>query len=187
MKPNTKIEFTCNPGAYSGEDVQSFCPDFMHNYNLTVGYKWRPSAEGPENWALIVQIGAAASAIVGTVFLKKLAEDLYAWTKSKILPTLQTKNIPNGQITLKFENTSIWFTNESADLDTLKIFSELPNLLVKIDPELCELWTLDVVESKVILEPNFSSVMLKLYGGDSDDIKRSKVHQIIKEWHNKNA
>lgn len=187
MKPTIKIDFTCNPTGYSGQDVAEFCPDFMHDYNLTVGYKWRPSAEGPENWALIIQIGAAAGAIVGTVLLKKLAEDLYAWTKSKILPTLQSKNVPNGQISLRFENTSIEFSNESADLDTLQIFKELPNLLVKLDPDVCEQWGIEVIESKVVIGPNFGSVMRKRFGDDYDDSERDKVQEIIENWHNENS
>lgn len=139
------IEIKLNSAGFSGRDVDELLPEFITDRDTTVGLTWYSSANGPESLSILVAIYAAVSIVAGE-FLKKLAADMYGWSKNKLLKTLASKRHPDCFISIKFDDVEVYFhevglfSSPNAGQVILAFFEELPGLLLKVDPMRCKLW-----------------------------------------------
>lgn len=131
------LELNCM--GFRGSEIDEILPDFMSERPTYIGLTWQPSAEGTESFTLGIIIGTALSPVV-MGFLTEVGKDLYKWVKSKLVPLFKKKGHPIGHINLEIGDIEISGLCEGIEETEglLKLFSSLPELVGKIDPNLTE-------------------------------------------------
>ena len=129
MLTHHTIDIRLNSAGFKGADVDALLPDFITDRETSVGLTWYPSANGPESFSVLLTVYAALSIVAGE-FLKKLGEDLYQWSKRKLLNTLKTKTYPSCYIEIKLDDVKVYFHDESLfdHPDAGEVMESLQNL-----------------------------------------------------------
>jgi hypothetical protein len=129
------ISLDLNVTGYSGSDLDEAVPHFMTERDTRVSLTWRPSAEGPESFRLIIEIAAgyAAGSFLKT-FLQELSKDLYRWSKERLDPLFSKKGQASGNVSIELKDVGVNYRPSSKE-DLSSFFRELPKLLESVDPE----------------------------------------------------
>jgi hypothetical protein len=139
------VDLRFNSAGFTGSDLDELLPDFVTERDTNVGLTWYPSATGPESFTLAVIAAVALSAFVGE-FSKKLSEDLYSWSKSKLSKVLSRKRYPDCAIVIKLDDIELLFHDEQLfdDPDAPSLlagfFAAVPALLLSVNPAKGRFW-----------------------------------------------
>lgn len=139
------VDLRFNSAGFTGSDLDELLPDFVTERDTNVGLTWYSSATGPESFALAVIAAVAVSAFVGE-FGKKLSEDLYSWSKSKLSRVLSRKRYPDCAIVIKLDDIELLFHDEqlfdSPDASNViaGFFAVVPKLLLSVNPSKGRFW-----------------------------------------------
>lgn len=139
------VDLRFNSAGFTGSDLDELLPDFVTERDTNVGLTWYPSASGPESFTLAVIAAVAVSAFVGE-FGKKLSEDLYAWSKSRLSKVLSRKRYPDCAIVIKLDDIELLFHDEQLfdDPDAANLiadfFNAVPKLLLSINSTKGRFW-----------------------------------------------
>ena len=181
MKPDIEIEFSCRPGGYSGEELEALNPSFSTEYNTIIGFRWQSSAEGLESWSLIVKVLAAIGGVAGSVIIKELCQDLYAWSKEHLLKVLRRKRHNCGSFHLQFSDSEVEMITEYPNDEMLVILATLPSLLELIDPNISDIWDVYVEDETARIVPAYKGVEMKLFG-EVETGRAEEVQAVIDRW-----
>jgi hypothetical protein len=134
-EPKYKIEILLNSAGYKGRDLDELLPEFITERDSQIGLFWQSSANGPESWIIVIGIVAIFSKVTD-VFLDKLFEDLYEYSKSKLKKFFNKRPNNYGSIFVEFNDFKISCYGYYVPSDKfLDFFSEIPNLVKFLDSE----------------------------------------------------
>ena len=177
-----RLILTLQPQSYTGSELEELYPDeWQSKYTTTVGFKWRRSDMGPESWSLTIAAGYTLGKLASG-FAGELSKDLYKWTKESIFKVVNQRKNNSGSIYIDCKDVWIDFTSFYPNEETLDLFENLPDLLSKIDPALCEDWSITCEDGEFIVEPNIGSIRERLTTNTARDVDDIEVQAALEEW-----
>lgn len=127
-------------GGFTGSHLDKLMhSDVIIDHPISCRFMHSSTCEGPDSWRIFL-IVASPFAVIGTAMLKKLADDLYDWFKTRLKDVFSERSNGDGYCELRFEDVIIEIHNHPSEECFADIWLDLSQITKAQDLSLSKRW-----------------------------------------------